>query len=110
MDMARFWAALLSGRLLEPATTAQMFRTLYPMFDAGTFYGLGTMVFDIEGAGHRNLWLGHAGGTPGGGALVLYSPEDQAVVAVALTGDGPAPAVANTLLKALREALAHGPP
>lgn len=101
-DMVRFLAALLNGELLRAATVAEMSATLYPMFDPGTYYGLGLMVFDIDDAGRRNLWLGHAGGTPGAGALVIYSPEDKAFVAVALTGDGPAPAAVNALLKAWR--------
>lgn len=103
-DMLRFWAALLDGRLVSAASLSALFERLYPMFDPGTYYGLGTMVFEVDDAGHHNLWLGHAGGTPGGSAMVLYSPADAALVAVALTGDGPATAVANTLLKALRPA------
>ena len=101
-DMLRFWAALMEGRLLKPETVAAMSATLYPMFDTGTFYGLGVMVFDIADGERRNLWIGHAGGTPGAGAIVFYSPQDRAYVAVALTGDGPAAAVANALLKAVR--------
>ncbi|MBB1634601.1 serine hydrolase [Cupriavidus sp. UME77] len=103
-DMARFWAALLGGQLLAPASVNAMFATLYPMFDTGTFYGLGVMVFDIANGDRQDLWLGHAGGTPGASALVFYSPADKAVVAVALTGDGPAAAVANYLLKQMRPA------
>lgn len=102
-DMVRFFAALLNGELLRAATVAEMSAILYPMFDPGTYYGLGMMVFDFDDAGRRNLWLGHAGGTPGAGALVVYSPEEKAFVAVALTGDGPAPAAVNALIKAWRD-------
>ena len=101
-DMIRFWSALLDGRLVKPATLEAMFATLYPMFDPGTYYGLGVMVFDVPDQDGQLLWLGHAGGTPGASAVVAYSPKDRAFVAVALTGDGPAVAVANQLLKAAR--------
>ncbi|MCQ4163135.1 serine hydrolase [Tahibacter harae] len=86
--------------MLRVVTVAEMSATLYPVSDPGTYYGLGLMVFDIDDAGRCNLWLGDAGGTPGAGVLVIYSPEDEAFVVVALTGDGPAPAAVNALLKA----------
>jgi len=98
-DMTRFWAALLGGRLLKPDTVQAMFAAAYPMFDAGTFYGLGVMVFEVpQPDGTKALWLGHAGGTPGASAVVAYSPADKTFVAVALTGDGSATATANLLL------------
>lgn len=102
-DMVRFWGALLGGRLLRPATVAAMFDRLYPMFDAETYYGVGVMVLDVSDAGRRDLWLGHAGGAPGVSAMVAYSPADRAIIAVALTGDAPAAAVANHVFKALRK-------
>ena len=100
-DMVRFWAALLRGQLIRRDLVEQMTATLYPMFDAGTFYGLGAMAFDVRDRDKGILWIGHAGGTPGANALVAYSPSDHAFVAVALTGDGSATAAANALLKAL---------
>ncbi|GAA0316345.1 serine hydrolase domain-containing protein [Sphingomonas oligophenolica] len=100
-DMVRFWAALLDGRLIKQPLVAAMTATLHPMFDQGTFYGLGAMVFDVPDGNKRLLWIGHAGGTPGASALVAYSPADHAFVAVALAGDGSAVASANALLKAL---------
>ena len=45
--MTGFWAALLGGKLLKPATVSEMFGTLYPMFDAGQYYGLGVMAIDV---------------------------------------------------------------
>jgi D-alanyl-D-alanine carboxypeptidase len=98
-DMARVWAALLGGQLLKQDTVAAMFGKLYPMFDAGSFYGLGAMAVEVPGAGgSRSLWLGHLGGTPGASAVVAYSVKDGAIVAAALTGDGSAAATANLLL------------
>lgn len=102
-DMVRFWEALLDGRLLPHSVVQEMTSMLYPMFDAGTFYGLGVMVFDVPNGDRPIRWLGHAGGTPGANALVAYSFEEDAIVAVALTGEGSATASANLLLKALSE-------
>ena len=102
-DMLRFWHALLTGKLLSLEATAGRFARLYPMFDSGTYYGQGVMVYDVPGV----LWLGHSGGTPGAKAVVAYSPADRAFVAVAINTDGPAEAVANLMLRTVREAGAH---
>lgn len=102
-DMARVWAALLGGKLLKQETVQAMFGKLYPMFDAGSFYGLGAMVVEVPDAeGGKSLWLGHLGGTPGAGAVVAYSVKDGVIVAAALTGDGSAAATANLLLRQVR--------
>ena len=101
--MSAFWRGLLTGELLKPETVRGQFATLYPMFDPGTFYGLGVMVFDIPDGDRRILWLGHAGGAPGAGAVAFYAPDRKAFVSVALTGDGSAVATANLLLKALED-------
>ena len=102
-DMARFWAALLNGKVLKPATVSEMFGTLYPMFDAGQYYGLGVMTIDVPST-PAQTWVGHFGGAPGANAVVAYAVERRAFVAVALTGDGSAAPAANGLLHALEEA------
>jgi len=102
-DMVEFWHALLGGRLLKPATVRERFDRLYPMFDPGTFYGRGVMLYDVpDKDGRRLTWLGHSGGAPGTKALVIYSVEENAFVAVAMNNDGSVEATANLLLKALR--------
>lgn len=93
--------ALLGGKLVAKPLVDEMTATLYPMFDQGTFYGLGAMLFDVPDGDERLLWIGHAGGTPGASALVAYSPAKRVFFAVALTGDGSAVAAANALLKTL---------
>ena len=98
-DMMLFQQALLDGRLLNPATRARMLAEPYPMFEPGTFYGLGVMLYDIPDA--HITWIGHSGGAPGVKAVSLYAPGQNAFVAVALTGDGSAEATSNALLKAL---------
>ena len=100
-DMVRFWGALLEGRLLPMETVRDMAAVLYPMFDSGTSYGLGVMVFDPPDGNERIRWIGHAGGTPGASAIVAFSAADNAVVAVALTGDSATVPAANLLLQAV---------
>ena len=100
-DMVRFWGALLEGRLLPMETVRDMAAVLYPMFDSGTSYGLGLMVFDPPDGNERIRWIGHAGGTPGASAIVAFSAADNAVVAVALTGDSATVPAANLLLQAV---------
>ncbi len=103
-DMLRFWHALLTGKLLSSENTASLVERLYPMFDAGTFYGRGVMLYAFT---HPTLgartWIGHSGGSPGIKTVVLFSPRDQAFVAVALTGDGSAEACANLLLTSVQQ-------
>jgi len=102
-DMIRFWHALLTAQLLTEENTDKLFERLYPMFDNYTFYGRGVMLYSLPDSTSTNkVWLGHTGGTPGGHALVAYSVNKKAFVAVALTGDGSAPAIANLLLKQVR--------
>lgn len=100
-DMNRFLQATLGPRLLSDRTRRQRLARLYPMFDRGSFYGLGLMVYRPPGTGL--YWIGHSGGSPGANAISIWSPRDQAFVSVALTGDGSATATANLLLKALAE-------
>ena len=72
------------------------------MFDKGTFYGRGVMLYDVLIDKSRRLtWLGHGGGAPGSKALVIYSVDARAFVAVALNNDGSAEATAGLSLKAL---------
>jgi D-alanyl-D-alanine carboxypeptidase len=102
-DMLRFWHALLARRLLSEEHTARMFDPLYPMFDRGTWYGRGVMLYELpDRSGGTTTWLGHSGGTPGAKAVIAYAPAAQAFVAVALSGDGSAEASAHLLLQQLQ--------
>lgn len=99
-DMVQFWRAFLNGDLVSPDTRDQMFATLYPMFDQNMFYGLGVMAMKTPGRdGEPNIWIGHAGGMPGIKAFVMIDPVSRHYAAVALTGDGPASAVAYNMLR-----------
>ena len=101
-DMVEFWHALLGGKVLKPETVRDQFQRLYPMFDNSRYYGRGVMLYDApDKDGRRLTWLGHSGGSPGFKAIVAYSVDRQAFVAVALNNDGSAEATANLLLRAL---------
>jgi D-alanyl-D-alanine carboxypeptidase len=100
-NMSLFLRDLLSGQVLPENTTALMFENLYPMFEDGLFYGLGMMVFDVPGGSPPQLWIGHSGGAPGARAILVFSPELQSIVAVALTGEGSVEATANLLFSVL---------
>jgi D-alanyl-D-alanine carboxypeptidase len=100
-DTIRILQGLLGSKLLKPETTARLLAEPYPMFDPGTFYGLGLMLYDIPDKPRNLYWIGHGGGAPGVGAQVSWSPHDGAFVAVALTGEGSPQAFANALLRAL---------
>ncbi len=103
-DMVQFWRAFLNGELVTQETRNQMLATLYPMFDKSTFYGLGVMAMQTPRPnGEPTIWVGHAGGMPGIRAFVMIDPVSRQYVSVALTGDGPASAVAYNMLKAWRE-------
>jgi len=102
-DMIRFWHALLSGKLLSAVATSRLFDRLYPMFDQGTYYGRGVMLYVVpDPVQGERVWLGHSGGAPGIKSIVAYSAADRAFVAVALTADGSAEATANLLLRQLQ--------
>ncbi len=100
-NMALFMRDLLGGRILDEATLDLMLEDPFPMFDEGLWYGLGLMVFDVPTDLGTELWIGHSGGAPGARAILVYSPEKDAIVAVALTGEGSVEATANLMLRAL---------
>jgi D-alanyl-D-alanine carboxypeptidase len=98
-DMVRLWCAFLRGEVVGSANVRRMFEKLYPMFDQPQYYGFGVMVYEVpQPDGSTQTWLGHSGGTSGAKAVVAYVPEQGTIVAVALTGDAPAEAVAFHLI------------
>lgn len=107
-DVVRFWRGLMANRLHGEAMTRSRFAKLYPMGEVSpaSFYGLGAMVSDLTLADPRasDTWIGHAGGLPGASAMVAYSVQKNAFVAVALTGAGSPEATANLLLAGLPKA------
>ncbi|WP_034214499.1 serine hydrolase domain-containing protein [Actinoplanes subtropicus] len=84
-DLARFWQALQTGRLLRPAQMAQMHDTVPAPGLADPFpgarYGLGIMWIDDSCGGY---WS-HAGDVPGMSTLNAVSPDGRRVVVLSLT-------------------------
>jgi hypothetical protein len=83
------------------AAGSTLFATLYPLCIES--YGLGVMAYDFRtvDAEENDVWLGHSGGSAGASAVIAWSPQRRAFVAVALTGSGSPQATALLLLKAL---------
>lgn len=83
-DVARFYRALLRGRLLRPRLLRGMLATVEaPELGAGVRYGLGLARVPLPcGA----AW-GHAGGTPGYGTWALSSKDGRRQVVVLVNND-----------------------
>ena len=71
-SMALFLSYLLSGRILEEETVAQMLEDLYLTFDNGLSYRFGLMVYDVPGETGSKMWVGHSGGAPGARAILVF--------------------------------------
>lgn len=98
-DMVVFLAALLSGEVYPRSALQESLSTLYPMFDDGTYYGQGIMLYDLDREGDSVQWLGHSGGSPSVRAVVAYDLERDIFVAVAMNGNVPAEALAYRLVE-----------
>ncbi len=110
-DMVVFWQAVLTGRLLAPATVHAQWALLH-MLDAPTtepsqgrrWFGKGVMLWEwTDDLGRQRTWLGHAGSIPTANAQLLYDPTLQAYAAVAVNNAVPSAAVANALLKTVSD-------
>lgn len=99
-DMARFWREFLEGDVVSQTSLDTMFERLYPFPDGDNHYGLGVQLFDLDPPGGESYYLGHLGGMPGINTSVIYSPGDDIVVAVAVSGEAPAAAISARLLGA----------
>jgi D-alanyl-D-alanine carboxypeptidase len=98
-DVARFFAALLSGEVLGPAQLAQMQATVAIEGDGGPGYGLGLAWVPSECEGGR--WM-HDGDTLGYHTRTGVSADGGRSVVVAISGDGdfeePATALIDSVL------------
>ena len=102
-DMVVFLYALLTGQLSTPAITYDRLRDLYPMYDKGTYYGKGIMLFDFKEINNTDdSWIGHSGGTETYRAILLYDTATKAFVAVAVNQHIPVEAIARKMLEQIR--------
>ncbi|WP_410640081.1 serine hydrolase domain-containing protein [Amycolatopsis sp. lyj-346] len=98
-DLNRFYAALLSGRLLRPAELAEMQRTVPADLGVpGAGYGLGLGTIPMSCG---RFW-GHQGGIIGFTNLAGVGPDDRGATVV--LNQNPPPAGANQHLLAATEA------
>ncbi|HEY0584868.1 MAG TPA: serine hydrolase [Pseudoduganella sp.] len=103
-DMARWDAAISSGKLLKPAAWRQAFTACRLPQDAPCNYGYGWNIGTL--AGHKMIH--HGGSIPGFTAQALRLPDDKVFVAVLTNGNGGA---VNTPLIAYKAAgIAIGQP
>jgi CubicO group peptidase (beta-lactamase class C family) len=78
-DLARFHIALNTGKLLETATQAEMFKP-YTLADGNVSnYGLG---WRINKDDQGRTWIWHGGGATGGSSYLLRYPEGKLAVAI----------------------------
>ena len=83
-DMARWDAAVSSGKLLKPASWRQAFTACSLPQDAPCNYGYGWNIGTL--AGHKMIH--HGGSIPGFTAQALRLPDDKVFVAVLTNGNG----------------------
>jgi D-alanyl-D-alanine carboxypeptidase len=98
-DMVVFLAAMLAGEIYPRHLLTNSLEPFYPMFDNGTYYGQGIMLYDIDQGEIAINWLGHSGGTPNTKAVVAFDLNRQVFVAVAVNADAPAEAIALRLVE-----------
>jgi CubicO group peptidase (beta-lactamase class C family) len=83
-DMARWEAAISSGKLLKPASWRQAFTACRVTPDGPCNYGYGWNIGTL--AGHKMIH--HGGSIPGFTAQALRLPDDKVFVAVLTNGNG----------------------
>ncbi len=94
--------SLLTGTLFTKSLLQEDLKDLYPMFDKGTYYGKGIMLWDFNEINNKNdMWIGHAGGLENYNAIVLYDINTKIFISLSINQHLSAAAVANTLLKAI---------
>jgi D-alanyl-D-alanine carboxypeptidase len=106
-DMVVFWRAVLSGRLLTPATVQSQWAVLHALGPTRaesnqgiSWFGSGVMLTEwTDSAGRPRAWLGHFGGIPTANAALLYDHTVDAYAAVAVNSAVSSAAVANALIQ-----------
>jgi len=105
-DMAKWDAAISSGKLLKPATWAQAF-TPYNLSDGKcTSYGYGWQMAKVRGERE----IGHGGDINGFSAYTLRLPEKQVYVVLLTNADSDADRVRPVTVAKKAAALAMGNP
>ena len=94
-DMVRFADALMSGRIVKPATLEQMWTSLKTSDGKETGYGLGFGVRTTNGS----LAIAHTGNQAGAASVLRISPSRKAaIVALSNREDAPVSDIANAIV------------
>ena len=103
-DMAVFFSALLTGKIIPLKEVHNMMKNLYPMYDKGQYYGEGIMLYDFKEINQtNNMWIGHSGGTENYRAIVVYDIQTKAIMAIAINENIPVEAVAYKLMELIKK-------
>ena len=106
-DVARFCSAHFMGdeRLLSDATKRLLHHDEWSVDATPTSYGLGFAIAEVGG----RRTLGHGGGYPGHITRTMFDPIDRLCVSVFTNAiDGPATAMATTIVRLIDLAAAAG--
>ena len=101
-DIARFYRALLGGRLLPPAQMAEL-KTRVEIVPGVAGYGLGLFVFETDCG---SIW-GHSGGIPGFGNELFSSEDGTRQYGLMINAETPPAAVYEPFVVASQQALAE---
>jgi D-alanyl-D-alanine carboxypeptidase len=101
-DVARFYRALLGGRLLAPAQLAEM-KTRTDIVPGVAAYGMGVFVFETDCG---PIW-GHSGGIPGFGNELFSSEDGTRQYGMMINAETPPAAVYEPFVLATVQALAE---
>ena len=77
-DLARFFRALLTGRLLSPSLLAEMKTTVPTTYGPSIHYGLGLFFYDTP----CGTLIGHGGGMPGYENQFVSSPDGRRQIGI----------------------------
>jgi len=103
-DMAVFFSALLTGKIIPIKDVHNMLKDLYPMFNPGQYYGKGIMLYHFNDINKtNNSWIGHSGGTENYKAIVAYDIKTKTIVAISINENIPVEAVAYKLIELINE-------
>ncbi len=103
-DMATFFSALLTGKIIPIKEVHSMMKDLYPMFDKGHYYGKGIMLYDFNEINKtNNVWIGHSGGTENYKAILLYNTQSEIIMAISINENIPVQAVAYKLMEVINK-------
>ncbi len=103
-DMTLFFHALLTGKYIPMESVHNMLGELYPMFNAGQYYGAGIMLYDFNEINNSpNQWIGHSGGIENYKAILIFDIKKQVMCSLSVSQSIPVEAIALSMLNLINE-------